>query len=189
MKKNYFFTLLLTLTVSLFSFGQSAIITGYLDSTCSSQAGRTLEIYVDGTIDFTGWACVNCREVEEKIWPDKEVFKLIEENYILASLYVDEDIELPADQQGEVDITYDNGNVKKKKIRTTGDKWFTFETLVFKNNAQPRYILVSPEGVLLNNPISYSDIKKGGGAKFYADFLRCGIDAYNKIKQHFRSCR
>lgn len=58
MKKNYFFTLLLTLTVSLFSFGQSAIITGYLDSTCSSQAGRTLEIYVDGTIDFTGWAVV-----------------------------------------------------------------------------------------------------------------------------------
>lgn len=133
-------------------------------------------------VDFTGWACVNCREVEENIWPDKEVMKLISEEYILISLYVDAQEELPIEEQGEIDITYDNGNVKKKKIRTIGDKWFTFETLVFKNNAQPRYILISPEGKLLNNPISYVDIKKGGGAKYYAEFLECGLDAYNKIK-------
>ncbi|MFY0603960.1 MAG: T9SS type A sorting domain-containing protein [Flavobacteriaceae bacterium] len=58
MKKNYFITLLLTLCFSALSFGQTAVITGYMDSTCSSQAGRTLEIYVDGTIDFTGWSVV-----------------------------------------------------------------------------------------------------------------------------------
>ncbi|MDA9262006.1 thioredoxin family protein [Flavobacteriales bacterium] len=133
-------------------------------------------------VDFTGWACVNCREVEENIWPDKDVMKLISEEYILVSLYVDEKADLPIEQQGEIDITYDNGNVKKKKIRTIGDKWFTFETLVFKNNAQPRYILLSDDGKLLNNPISYADIKKGGGATFYAEFLQCGLDAYNQIK-------
>lgn len=133
-------------------------------------------------VDFTGWACVNCREVEENIWPEPEVMKLISEEYILVSLYVDEKGDLPIDQQGEIDITYDNGKVKKKKIKTIGDKWFTFETLVFKNNAQPRYILLSDNGTLLNNPISYADIKKGGGAPFYAEFLRCGLEAYNQTK-------
>ena len=132
-------------------------------------------------IDFTGWACVNCREVEENIWPEPEVMKLISEEFILVSLYVDEDIELPTEEQGEVDIKYDNGKIKKKKIKTVGDKWFTFETIVFKNNAQPRYILLSDDGRLLNNPISYADIKKGGGAAFYADFLRCGLEAYQSI--------
>ena len=135
-------------------------------------------------VDFTGWACVNCREVEENIWPEKEVFKLINEEFILVSLYVDEDIELPKEEQGEVDITYDNGKVKKKKIRTVGDKWFTFETLVFKNNAQPRYALLSPDGVLLNNPISYKDIQQSDKEDhvFYADFLKCGLEAYETIK-------
>ena len=133
-------------------------------------------------VDFTGWACVNCREVEENIWPDKEVEKLIREKYILVSLYVDEKAELPKAEQGVVEIKYDNGKIKKKKIKTIGDKWFTFETLVFKNNAQPRYILLSSDGKLLNNPISYKDIKSGGGAPYYAEFLKCGLDAYEKIK-------
>lgn len=133
-------------------------------------------------LDFTGWACVNCREVEENIWPDPEVFKLINEEYVLISLYVDELKELPKEQQGEVDIVYDNGNIKRKRIRTVGDKWFTFETLVFKNNSQPRYALLSPDGQLLNNPISYKDIKENGYAKFYAEFLECGLEAYEKIK-------
>ena len=132
-------------------------------------------------VDFTGWACVNCREVEENIWPNEEVMKLISEEFILVSLYVDEDIELPKEDQGEVDIKYDNGKIKKKKIKTVGDKWFTFETIVFKNNAQPRYILLSDDGRLLNNPISYADIKKGGGAQFYADFLKCGLEAYKTM--------
>jgi thiol:disulfide interchange protein len=135
-------------------------------------------------VDFTGWACVNCREVEENIWPRDEVMKLISEEYILVSLYVDAQEELPLEEQGEVDIKYDNGKVKKKKIRTVGDKWFTFETLVFKNNAQPRYALLSPDGKLLNNPISYDDIQRSDkeGHVFYADFLKCGLEAYKTIK-------
>jgi hypothetical protein len=58
MRKNYFLTLLITLCFSALTFGQTAVITGYMDSPCTSQAGRTLEIYVDGTIDFTGWSVV-----------------------------------------------------------------------------------------------------------------------------------
>jgi thiol:disulfide interchange protein len=133
-------------------------------------------------LDFTGWACVNCREVEENIWPDPEVLKLISEEYVLISLYVDDLKELPKKEQGEVEIKYDNGKVKTKRIKTVGDKWFTFETLVFKNNSQPRYVLLSPDGQLLNNPISYKDIKENGYAKFYAEFLTCGLEAYEKIK-------
>ena len=113
-------------------------------------------------IDFTGWACVSCREVEENIWPDVEVHKLIKEEYILTSLYVDDRTELPKEQQGTVEIKYDNGKVKIKKIKTIGDKWSTFETIAFKNNSQPRYALLSPDGYLLNNPISYKDIKENG---------------------------
>ena len=121
-------------------------------------------------IDFTGWACVNCREVEENIWTDSLVERLIIDKVVLASLYVDDRRPLPLEKQGEVDIKYDNGNIKTKKVKTIGDKWIIFETLVFKNIAQPRYVMVSPDGRLLNNPISYADIKKGGGAPFMQSF-------------------
>lgn len=156
-----------------------------LDCHKDFKEGRELATNVDKPmlVDFTGWACVSCREVEENIWPDPEVYKLISENFVLVSLYVDDKRVLPEDQQGVVEIKYDNGKVKKKKIKTVGDKWFTFETLVFKNNSQPRYALLAPDGTLLNNPISYKDIRENGYEKFYAEFLRCGLDAYEKHKQ------
>ena len=112
------------------------------------------------------------------------MFKLISEEYVLVSLYVDDARELPENEKGVVEIKYDNGTVKKKKIKTIGDKWFTFETIAFKNNSQPRYALLSPDGHLLNNPISYKDIRQNGGAEFYADFLECGLEAYEKLKNN-----
>lgn len=133
-------------------------------------------------LDFTGWACVSCREVEENIWTDSVVNKLIKDDYILISLYVDDRRELPSDEQGVIPITYDNGKVKDKQIKTIGDKWSTFETLAFKNNSQPRYALLSPKGRLLTNPISYKDIRENGNAPYYADFLRCGLRAFDKVK-------
>lgn len=156
-----------------------------LDCHKDFEEGREIAENVDKPIllDFTGWACVNCREVEENIWPDEEVYKLINEEFVLISLYVDDKRALPENEQGVVEIKYDNGKVKKKKIKTVGDKWFTFETLTFRNNSQPRYALLAPDGTLLNNPISYKDIKDNGYEEFYAEFLRCGLDAYQKLKQ------
>lgn len=157
-----------------------------LDCRKDFEEGRAFAEKLDKPIllDFTGWACVSCREVEENIWPDPEVFKLISEEYVLVSLYVDDARELPENEKGVVEIKYDNGTVKKKKIKTIGDKWFTFETIAFKNNSQPRYALLSPDGHLLNNPISYKDIRQNGGAEFYADFLECGLEAYEKLKNN-----
>lgn len=134
-------------------------------------------------IDFTGHACVNCRKVEETIWPDQEVHKLIDQDYVLVSLYVDDKEDLPESQQTTIEYTTSSGKVKKKKIRTIGDKWFTYQTLEFKKNSQPLYALVSPDGELLTHPIDYKAISDNGGASYYAEFLKCGLKAFEKVKK------
>ncbi|MEO7175924.1 MAG: cytochrome c biogenesis protein CcdA [Saprospiraceae bacterium] len=124
-------------------------------------------------IDFTGHACVNCRKMEEHVWPEKEVYSKIKNDYVLISLYVDEKIELPADQQVEVDIK--SGG--KRTLRTVGNKWSHFQTEYFNNNSQPYYVLLSPDGKLLNHPIGYTP--ESGD---YASFLECGIENYKELK-------
>ena len=126
-------------------------------------------------IDFTGHACVNCRKMEEQIWPKKEVFSLIDENYVLISLYVDEKIDLPEAEQIEVERP--NGGTRK--LKTYGQKWAHFQATSFHNNSQPWYVLLSSDGEkLLNNPVGYTPDQEE-----YADFLRCGLEANAKIKQ------
>lgn len=128
-------------------------------------------------IDFTGWACVNCRKMEENVWIDEGVEKIIEEDYVLVSLYVDEDIALPEEKQGIVEVPTADGGKKKKKIKTVGNKWATFEAVHFQQSAQPYYFLLSPEGELLTNGVGYTpDIEE------YKAFLECGLDAYEKSK-------
>ena len=73
-------------------------------------------------IDFTGWACVNCRKIEDDVWVENRVQKLLNEDYVVISLYVDEKILLPEDDQEIVEIMTRDGNIKKKKIRRIGDK-------------------------------------------------------------------
>jgi thioredoxin-related protein len=118
-------------------------------------------------IDFTGWACVNCRRMEERVWKQPEVYKLINEQYILVSLYVDDKQMLPMEQQ------YYSKNLGKQ-IRTVGNKWFDFEVTCFNNASQPYYALISPDEKLLNEPRGYTP-----NAGEYADFLSCGLDAFN----------
>jgi len=126
-------------------------------------------------IDFTGHACVNCRKMEEQVWPKKEVYNLIDENYVLISLYVDEKIDLPEDEQ----IVVPKRNGGTRKLRTVGQKWAYFQANSFNNNSQPWYVLLSPDGkTLLNNPVGYTPDQKE-----YADFLRCGLDANGKLRQ------
>ncbi|MDB4710264.1 protein-disulfide reductase DsbD family protein [Flavobacteriales bacterium] len=135
------------------------------------------EVNLPILIDFTGHACTNCRRMEDNVWSKKEVFNLINDNYVLASLYVDDREELPIDLQGEVTINMQDGTKKQKKIITTGDKWATFEARVFEKVSQPFYVLISPNGKLLTNPVSYTpDYKE------YASWLECGVEAFNKIE-------
>ncbi len=129
-------------------------------------------------IDFTGHACTNCRRMEDNVWSKKEVFDLINENYVLASLYVDDREELPINQQGEITIVLNDSTKKQKRIITTGDKWATFEANTFKKVSQPHYVLISPFGQLLTNPVSYTP-----NPKKYADWLSCGVKAFEKSKK------
>ena len=129
-------------------------------------------------VDFTGHSCTNCRRMEDNVWSQDKVFTLINEDYILVSLYVDDSEVLPENKQGEITINNSDGTQKQKKIKTVGDKWATFETLRFGKVSQPFYVLLSPDGYLLTNPKSYTP-----DVQAYADWLQCGLDAYKKLTE------
>ena len=131
-------------------------------------------------IDFTGWACVNCRKVEDDVWVEQNVQNILNNDYVVISLYVDEKILLSEDQQEVVDIITRNGKVKKKKIRTIGNKWSTLQSLTFANNTQPLHVLITPDERLLANPIGYSYAKNYNN---YVNYLECGLDAFNKYNE------
>lgn len=120
-------------------------------------------------VDFTGWACVNCRKMEENVWPKDEVKTLIREDYILVSLYVDDRKLLPEDAQ----FLFTTANGHKKEIKTVGDKFATMQTENFSNNSQPFYVLISPDEKLLTRPVGYTP-----DAKAYASWLKCGLEAF-----------
>jgi thiol:disulfide interchange protein DsbD len=127
-------------------------------------------------LDFTGHACTNCRRMEDNVWSQKLVFDLINEDYILISLYVDDTEELPSELQGEVSIPMADNKFKQQKIKTVGNKWTTFEQLSFGKISQPYYVLLSPDGYLLNHPKAYTpDVQD------YADWLKCGLEAMTKL--------
>jgi len=122
-------------------------------------------------IDFTGYACVNCRRMEENIWSDPTIFKLMNEQFIVVSLYVDDKKLLPAAKQ----FIYKTKEGKEKEILNYGDLWSTFETENFQNNAQPLYAILNNEEELLNPPIGYTPDKST-----YLKWLQCGLDTYKK---------
>ena len=124
-------------------------------------------------LDFTGHACVSCRNVEKNIWSQPQVHKIIDEKYVLVSLYVDDRTKLPKEEQIEVEY---NGNVKK--LRTVGDKWSYMEAANFSQVSQPWYVLLSTDEQLLTQPIGYAK----GDVKVHEDFLNCGLEAFESLK-------
>jgi thiol:disulfide interchange protein DsbD len=124
-------------------------------------------------IDFTGWACVNCRKMEENVWPQGEVKALIEKKFILVSLYVD-DRELLSDDKQFLYVAADGS---KKPIKTVGDKFITLQSENFRNASQPLYAIVSPDEKLLTLPVGYTP-----NSKTYAKWLECGLEAFEKVK-------
>ncbi|PCJ25531.1 MAG: hypothetical protein COA97_07625 [Flavobacteriales bacterium] len=127
-------------------------------------------------IDFTGWACVNCRKMEETVWTTEIIKKKLEKDFILVSLYVDDRVELEESKQGVFEFELD-GVKREKKIKTIGNKWSTFQTHVFNNNSQPYYVMLSPDGYLLGNPIGYTpDVDE------YNKYLNCGLESFKKMR-------
>jgi thiol:disulfide interchange protein len=117
-------------------------------------------------LDFTGWACVNCRKVEENVWSQPSIFKLLNEELVLISLYVDDRTALPITQQ--FNFQYPDGRVRE--INTVGEQWATFQSLNFNSASQPYYVLMQADGTLLNAPIQYTD------AKTYLNWLTTALD-------------
>lgn len=121
-------------------------------------------------LDFTGWACVNCRKMEEHVWAQPEVYELMKNEFILLSLYVDDRRKLPVEEQIERYVTADG---LETEVVTVGDKWSLFETENFHNNAQPLYAVLSSEGQLLISPVGYLP-----EAATYKKWLETALDAY-----------
>ena len=117
-------------------------------------------------IDFTGWACVNCRKMEENVWTDPAVMSFIQNNFILISLYVDDKALLPVDKR----FTYTTKTGDKKEITSVGDLWATFQAENFNQSSQPLYVVMSPDQKLLSNPVGYTP-----NATEYLNWLQCSI--------------
>lgn len=124
-------------------------------------------------LDFTGWACVNCRKMEEQVWSDPEVFKTLQNDYILISLYVDDRKKLPEEEQ----FNYQKPTGGVKKIRTIGDKWATFQTLNFRNNSQPYYVLLDSDMNMLNEPAGYTP-----DSEEYHSWLQEGLKGFRESR-------
>ena len=122
-------------------------------------------------LDFTGWACVNCRKMEEQVWSQDKIYEMLKKDYVIISLYVDDRKQLPESEQFQ--FIKPNGNLKN--IKTIGDKWATLQTLNFENNSQPFYVLLNHEMELLN----YTRGNTPNADEYY-DWLKKGLDNYNE---------
>jgi thiol:disulfide interchange protein DsbD len=122
-------------------------------------------------IDFTGWACVNCRRMEEAVWTDPVVDSLMRKEFVVVSLYVDESRNLPVKDQ-TIDTT---ATGKPQSIVTVGDRWANFQIANFHATTQPQYAIVSTDEKALTKTKGYTpDPEK------FAEWLQCGLDAAGK---------
>lgn len=122
-------------------------------------------------IDFTGYACVNCRKMEEHVWPLEKIDNYLRNEYVLISLYVDDKKDLPTNEKVEVNRV--NGG--KRLLKNYGHKWANFQTQFFKSNSQPYYVLLNSEGnQVLNEPVGYTPDEDD-----YAEFLERGLKVFN----------
>tara|TARA_B110000285_G_scaffold155724_1_gene173748 strand:+ start:105 stop:2057 length:1953 start_codon:yes stop_codon:yes gene_type:complete len=116
-------------------------------------------------LDFTGWACVNCRKMEENVWSDPKVYELLKENYVLISLYVDDRKELSEENQFKIKINENH----LKSIETIGDKWSTFQYLNFQTASQPYYVIMNANLEILNEAKQYTGVDE------YYNWLKEGV--------------
>lgn len=120
-------------------------------------------------IDFTGYACVNCRKMEQQVWPKEQILSILNNEVVLISLFVDD--KRPLESGNEIDSKLRPG----KKIKYVGQKWSEFQTIKYKTNAQPFYVLVNHNGDNLLDPIAYTP-----DAEEYQNWLKTGVAAFKK---------
>lgn len=125
-------------------------------------------------LDFTGYTCTNCRQMEENVWSKDNIRRILSDDYVLISLYVDDRTELPEAEQEVVDRLDRPGATQR--IDRVGRKWHYLQQSVYKKSTQPYYVLVSPEGRTLNPPVSYT-----ANVADYEAFLQCGLDTYGQL--------
>ncbi|MCK7559250.1 thioredoxin family protein [Chitinophaga sedimenti] len=123
-------------------------------------------------LDYTGWACVNCRKMEEEVWPEADIRKLIEKEYILVSLYVDDSKGLKEDQF----FAYKTKD-GQKDVKTVGGKYARMQVVNFENQSQPMYAVISPDEKLMTLPVAYTP-----NVKEYLNWLQAGVDAFKTGK-------
>ena len=123
-------------------------------------------------IDFTGYACVNCRQMESNVWSDKEIKSILKDDVILVSLHVDATKKLPKEERYETTMA---GRVKK--VVTEGDKWMVFQANTYGTNSQPYYVFLDSEENALIENANYQDY---GTVSLFKDWLKRGLDSYYK---------
>lgn len=127
-------------------------------------------------LDFTGYSCTNCRDMEENVWSKDKIRSTLTKDFVLISLYVDDRTALPESEHQVVDRLDRPG--QKKKISKVGQKWHYLEQSVYEKTTQPYYVLISPDGKTLNPPVAYTpDVDD------YAAFLDCGLSTYKQQNQ------
>jgi thiol:disulfide interchange protein DsbD len=122
-------------------------------------------------IDFTGWACVNCRRMEESVWTDPFVDSLMRNHFVVVSLYVDEGKKLPLQER----MVYKGSDSIEKNIITVGDKWANFQIENFHATQQPQYAIINSREIALTKTKDYTP-----NPEEFADWLKCGLEAFRK---------
>ena len=122
-------------------------------------------------IDFTGWACVNCRRMEEAVWTNPIVDSLMRKEFVVVSLYVDEKRKLPIQQR----MVYKAKDGTEKSIITVGDKWSNFQIENFNATSQPQYAIINTNETALTKTKGYTP-----NADKFSDWLECGLKAFKR---------
>ncbi|MGC1631642.1 MAG: cytochrome c biogenesis protein CcdA [Gelidibacter sp.] len=120
-------------------------------------------------LDFTGWACVNCRKMEQNVWPNDQVLNMLKNEVVLISLYVDDKRKLEDDEVIESQLK------PGKQLKYIGQKWSEFQTIRYKTNTQPFYALIGLDEGNLNDPVGYTP-----DAQEYLEWLKEGVGAFEK---------
>jgi thiol:disulfide interchange protein DsbD len=127
-------------------------------------------------LDFTGWACVNCRKMEENVWGEKGVLEILKNEVVIISLYVDDKEELPIEEQ--VEVEYAPGRFST--LKTIGNKWSAYQTKKYKINTQPYYRMLGPNGEDLAN--GSADYEHHGNKEDFKAWLEEGLKLYKEAK-------
>lgn len=123
-------------------------------------------------LDFTGWACVNCRKMEQNVWPDSRVLNILKNEVVLISLYVDD--------KRELETPVDSKLRPGRKLKYIGQKWSEFQTLRYRANTQPFYVLVGNDEKDLVAPVAYTP-----NADDYYNWMESGLEAFRKNTSPF----